>query len=71
MDVKAKVAVVTGGAQGIGLALRRRFAQEGAHVVLSDLNSRGGRERVTGDAPRRGRAGRQRSPGGEEGRARS
>ena len=38
MDVKDKVAVVTGGAQGIGLALCTRFAQEGALVVLSDLN---------------------------------
>jgi NAD(P)-dependent dehydrogenase (short-subunit alcohol dehydrogenase family) len=37
MDVKGKVAVVTGGAQGIGLALCTRFAQEGAQVVLSDL----------------------------------
>jgi len=37
MDVKGKVAVVTGGAQGIGLALCTRFAKEGAQVVLSDL----------------------------------
>jgi NAD(P)-dependent dehydrogenase (short-subunit alcohol dehydrogenase family) len=37
MNVKDKVAVVTGGASGIGLALCTRFAQEGAHVVLSDL----------------------------------
>ena len=37
MNVKDKVAVVTGGAQGIGLALCTRFAQEGAQVVLSDL----------------------------------
>jgi NAD(P)-dependent dehydrogenase (short-subunit alcohol dehydrogenase family) len=37
MDVKGKVAVVTGGASGIGLALCTRFAREGAHVVLSDL----------------------------------
>jgi len=37
MDVRDKVAVVTGGAQGIGLALCTRFAHEGAHVVLSDL----------------------------------
>jgi NAD(P)-dependent dehydrogenase (short-subunit alcohol dehydrogenase family) len=36
MDVKGKVAVVTGGASGIGLALSTRFAQEGAQVVLSD-----------------------------------
>jgi NAD(P)-dependent dehydrogenase (short-subunit alcohol dehydrogenase family) len=37
MDIKDKVAVVTGGAQGIGLALCTRLAREGAHVVLSDL----------------------------------
>jgi NAD(P)-dependent dehydrogenase (short-subunit alcohol dehydrogenase family) len=37
MEVKDKVAVVTGGAQGIGLGLCTRFAHEGAHVVLSDL----------------------------------
>jgi NAD(P)-dependent dehydrogenase (short-subunit alcohol dehydrogenase family) len=37
MDLKDKVAVVTGGASGIGLALSTRFVQEGAHVVLSDV----------------------------------
>lgn len=38
MHVKDKVCVVTGGASGIGLALCTRFAREGAHVVLSDLD---------------------------------
>jgi NAD(P)-dependent dehydrogenase (short-subunit alcohol dehydrogenase family) len=38
MNVNDKVAVVTGGASGIGLGLCTRFAQDGAHVVLSDLN---------------------------------
>ncbi|MFD3400108.1 SDR family oxidoreductase [Kribbella sp. NPDC058693] len=38
MNVKDKVVVVTGGAGGIGLALCTRFAQDGAHVVLSDLD---------------------------------
>jgi NAD(P)-dependent dehydrogenase (short-subunit alcohol dehydrogenase family) len=38
MDVNDKVAVVTGGAGGIGLTLCTRFAREGAHVVLSDLD---------------------------------
>jgi len=37
MDVKDKVVVVTGGANGIGAAMCRRFASDGADVVVSDL----------------------------------
>ena len=33
-----RVAVVTGGASGIGLATARRFASEGAHVVVGDVD---------------------------------
>ena len=33
-----KVAVVTGGCSGIGLATVRRFAEEGAKVVIGDLD---------------------------------
>lgn len=33
-----KVAIVTGAAQGIGFATARKFAQEGAKVVLVDMN---------------------------------
>ena len=36
-----KVAVVTGGASGIGLALAERFAAAGMHVVLADVDEAG------------------------------
>jgi NAD(P)-dependent dehydrogenase (short-subunit alcohol dehydrogenase family) len=37
-----RVAVVTGGASGIGLATARRFAAEGAHVVVGDVDPASG-----------------------------
>ena len=39
-----KVAVVTGGCSGIGLATVRRFVEEGAHVVIGDLSDERGAE---------------------------
>ena len=42
MQIRDKVVVVTGGASGIGRALARRFAAEGARkVVVADLNEEG------------------------------
>ena len=40
-DLSGKVAVVTGAAQGIGLAIARRLAQAGASVVLAGHNEKG------------------------------
>lgn len=37
-----KVAIVTGGARGIGAAHVRRFVQEGAKVIFTDINEEGG-----------------------------
>jgi NAD(P)-dependent dehydrogenase (short-subunit alcohol dehydrogenase family) len=36
-ELRDKVAVVTGGASGIGLAMARQFAEEGMKVVLADV----------------------------------
>ena len=42
MNVNDKVVVVTGGAEGIGAALARRFAREGARaVIVADRNGEG------------------------------
>jgi NAD(P)-dependent dehydrogenase (short-subunit alcohol dehydrogenase family) len=38
-DLRGRVAVVTGGASGIGLALGRRFGEEGMRVVLADVEA--------------------------------
>jgi 3-oxoacyl-[acyl-carrier protein] reductase len=47
MRLKDKVAIVTGGGSGFGEGIARRYAQEGAKVVVSDINEEGAR-RVAG-----------------------
>src|SRR3954454_16817697 len=37
MELAGKVAVVTGGAGGLGRAVCRRFAEDGAHVTVVDI----------------------------------
>ncbi|HRO60665.1 MAG TPA: SDR family oxidoreductase [Burkholderiaceae bacterium] len=50
MRLQGKVAMVTGGASGIGEAIVRRFHAEGAQVVIIDRQAEAGR-RVAGDDP--------------------
>jgi acetoin reductase-like protein len=54
MRLHGKVAIVTGGAQGMGRAISLRLAQEGSSVVVADLNLDGAnnvvREIVAGGA---------------------
>ncbi len=40
-DLSGKIAFITGGAGGIGRATAERLAQDGAHIVLADLNATG------------------------------
>jgi NAD(P)-dependent dehydrogenase (short-subunit alcohol dehydrogenase family) len=55
-DLRDRIAVVTGGASGIGRALSLRFAREGADVVVADLDEAGMAETVAG-VSRAGRRG--------------
>jgi len=40
MSFNGKVAIVTGAGQGIGLAIGRKLANGGAHVILNDLDEK-------------------------------
>lgn len=44
MRLKGKVAVVTGGGQGIGRAYALRFAREGAKIVVAEINEENGKK---------------------------
>ncbi|MEM1238101.1 MAG: glucose 1-dehydrogenase [Pseudomonadota bacterium] len=53
MRLQGKTAIVTGGASGFGAGIARKFAAEGAHVLVADLNGDGAREiasEIDGDA---------------------
>ncbi len=41
MRLQGKTAIVTGGASGFGAGIVRKFAAEGAHVLVADINADG------------------------------
>lgn len=53
MEIKGLVVVVTGGASGIGETVARRFAKDGASVVIGDMNQEG-LDRVVADIKKAG-----------------
>jgi NAD(P)-dependent dehydrogenase (short-subunit alcohol dehydrogenase family) len=46
MEIKGKVGVITGGGSGIGRATAVRLANEGAAIVIADVDAAGGAESV-------------------------
>ena len=46
MRLKNKVVIVTGAGSGIGVGIATRFAEEGAQVVVNDINAKGGKATV-------------------------
>lgn len=56
MAFENKVVIVTGGANGIGKAIAVAYAEEGAHVVLADVDDTKGKEVVTAIKEKKGDA---------------
>lgn len=65
MDIKGSVALITGGASGLGAATARRLFDAGASVVLADLGSSAGA--AYADELNAGSAGGEAGRGGEAG----
>lgn len=56
LNLSGKVAVVTGGASGIGLAAAEQLAEFGAHAVLVDINETAGEQAAAGIREKGGQA---------------
>lgn len=66
-DVRGQVALVTGGASGLGLAFASILVQAGAYVVIADRNNEALQNAVTTLADAARAAGRVPAPGGRSG----
>ncbi|MCH3011681.1 SDR family NAD(P)-dependent oxidoreductase, partial [Listeria monocytogenes] len=52
--LEGKVAVVTGASKGIGAEIAKRFAREGAAVVVKYLSSKAGADKVVAEITQAG-----------------
>ena len=46
MDLLEKVAIVTGAGRGVGWAIAQRLAQDGAHLVIAEIDGRSAQEKA-------------------------
>ena len=53
MELNGKIALITGGAQGIGRTISKELAEQGAHVILGDVNLEGA-EKTAEEIKRKG-----------------
>lgn len=56
MNFQGKTVLVTGGAMGMGAATAKRLAQEGASVIIADINEKVANEKVGGITASGGKA---------------
>ena len=56
MELNGKIALITGGAQGIGRIISEDLARQGAHVILGDVNFDGAEKTVAEIKGRGGKA---------------
>ena len=46
-QLAGKIAIVTGGAKGIGAAIVKRYVEEGARLVIADIDEEAGQALAT------------------------